>query len=67
MVPVAVSSTTDAAVTGVRAGDGPVTVNVVALIVVGSIRNPDGTVNVALTAVLDTRLIYPRRGWWISP
>src|SRR5450759_4117499 len=49
IVPVAASSATDAAVTEVTAGDGPVTVNVAALTVLGSIRRPEGTVKVALT------------------
>src|ERR1700734_2492208 len=50
MVPVAASSDTDAAVTEVNAGEGPVTVKVAALIVLGSIRSPAGTAKVALTA-----------------
>ena len=48
MRPVAASKVTDAAITGVEAGAGPVTLNVVGVNVVGSIRSPDGTVKVAL-------------------
>jgi hypothetical protein len=51
MVPVAVSSVIDDAVTGVDAGNGPVTVKVVAFTVVGFIRKPEGTVKVALMPV----------------
>jgi hypothetical protein len=50
MVPVLGSNETDAAVTGVEAGAGPVTMNVVGVTVVGFMRNPDGTVKVALMA-----------------
>ena len=46
--PVATSSTTDDAITGVIAGAGPVTVNVAVVIDRGSIRNPEGTLKVAL-------------------
>ena len=48
--PVAASSETDAAVTGVEAGAGPVTMKVEDVTVVGFRRNPEGTVKVALTA-----------------
>ena len=52
MVPVAASRETDAAVTGVEAGAGPVTMNVVGVTVVGSMRDPagPGTAKVALMA-----------------
>jgi len=50
MVPVAASRETDDAVTGVEAGAGPVTMNVVGVKVVGFIRDPEGTVKVALMA-----------------
>ena len=48
--PVAASRDTDAAVTGVEAGAGPVTMNVVGVTVVGSMRDPEGIVKVALMA-----------------
>ena len=50
MYPVAGSRETDAAVTGVEAGAGPVTMNVVGVTVVGFMRDPEGTVKVALMA-----------------
>ena len=62
MVPVATSSTTDAAVTDVDAGAGPVTVNVVALTVLGFIRRPTGTVNVALTDAVGHTPVWPAAG-----
>src|ERR1700694_1985246 len=62
MVPVAVSRTTDAAVTEVRAGDGPVTVKVAALTVLESIRRPAGTVNVALTDAFRPTPAFPAAG-----
>lgn len=52
MRPVALSRTTDAAVTGTGMGDGPATVKVAVLIMVGSIRIPEGTLKVALMAAL---------------
>src|SRR5579872_4732454 len=57
MVPVAGSSTTEAAVTGAKPGPGPVTVKVTLLMVVGSICRPDGTLKDALTFVLGHTLI----------
>src|SRR5580700_3282130 len=48
--PVAASSETVAAATGVEAGAGPVTMKVADVTVVGFRRNPEGTVKVALMA-----------------
>ncbi len=50
--PVAASRVTDAAMTGVSAGAGPVTLKVAALTVAGSMRRPEGTLNVALAVAL---------------
>src|ERR1700674_1041164 len=52
MRPVAGSRATDAAVTGVEAGAGPVTIKVVGVNVVGSILKPDGIGKVALMPAL---------------
>ena len=51
MRPVAGSRDTEAAVTGVEAGAGPVTINVAGVNVVGSMRKPEGTEKVAFTPV----------------
>ena len=48
MRPVAESRVTDDATTGVEPGAGPTTANVAVFTVNGSIRSPDGTLNVAL-------------------
>ena len=48
MRPVAASSTTEEAVTGVEAGAGPVTVKLAVVTVDASMRKPDGTLKVAL-------------------
>ena len=58
--PVAASSTTDAAVTGVKAG--PVRVKVVDVSVDGSIRKPDGTLKVALTLAFGHTVVAPAAG-----
>jgi hypothetical protein len=50
MWPVAGSREMEAAVTGVEAGAGPVTMNVAGVTVLGSIRKPEGTAKVALMA-----------------
>jgi hypothetical protein len=52
MRPVATSRITEAAVTGVEAGAGPMTVKVAALTARGSIRKPEGTLKVALTVAV---------------
>ena len=56
MLPVAPSSTTDPAVTGVDAGAGPVKRKVAAVMADGSMRKPAGSLNVALTAALGQTL-----------
>ena len=48
MRPVAASTITDAAATGVAPGAGPVTMKVAVVTVDGSSRNPEGTLNAAL-------------------
>ena len=60
--PVEGSKLIDAAVTGVEAGAGPVTTNVVGVNVVGSIRKPDGTVKVALIPPLEHAVFEPAAG-----
>ena len=60
MRPVTASSTTDAAVTGVKAG--PVNVNVAEVTVEGSIRWPEGTLKVALTLALGHTPVAPAAG-----
>ena len=58
--PVAASSTTDAAVTGVKAG--PIKVKVVDVNVDGSIRKPEGTLKVALTLAFGHTPVAPTAG-----
>ena len=60
--PVGLSRTMDDAVTGVKAGPGPVTVKLAALMVVGSIRVPEGTLKVALMVAVVHTSFAPAMG-----
>ena len=62
IVPVAESSVTDAAVTGVNVGAGPASVNVAAVTLRGSMRKPTGTVKVALMVAFGHTADWPAVG-----
>ena len=60
--PDALSTVTDAAVTAVDAGAGPLSVNVADVTVCGSMRLPDGTEKVALIVESGQALLLPLTG-----